>query len=95
MNLLWAIVLDNVKNILSQPEIQMLFSENPDVYVKKTSSNSDSAPANYSKAHLFVLGFFQTENLLHSVILVRLMQLTPLEKHVIIQLVVSVLRVKY
>ena len=30
-------MLDNVKNILSQPKLQMLFSENPDVYnyVKK------------------------------------------------------------
>ena len=59
-------MLDNVKNIPSQPEIQMLFSENPDVYVKKTSSNSDLAPANYPKAHLFVLEFFHSETLLHS-----------------------------
>ena len=51
-------MLDNVKNILAQPKIQILFSENPDVYVKKTSSNLDSAPANYPKAHLFGLEFF-------------------------------------
>ena len=59
-------MLDNVKNILSQPETQMLFSEIL-TSTQKKRLNLDSALANYPKAHLLVLELFQTENLLHSV----------------------------
>ena len=57
MKLLWAMVLDNVKDVLSQPEIQTLFPEDPDVCVKRQVQNSDSAPANRPGARLFALGF--------------------------------------
>ena len=62
------IVLDNVKNILSQPEIQTLFSENPDVYVKKQVQIRTQRPQITLKHICLLLSFVQTENLLHSVI---------------------------
>ena len=61
-------MLDNVKNILSQPEIQMLFSENPDVHVKKQVQIRTQRPQITLKHICLFLSFFQTENLLHSVI---------------------------
>ena len=62
-------MLDNVKNILSQPEIQMLFSENPDVYVKKQVQIRTQRPQITLKHICLFLSFVQTENLLHSVII--------------------------
>ena len=64
-------MLDNVKNILSQPEIQMLFSENPDVYVKKQVQIRTQRPQITLKHICLFLSFLQTENLLHSVIITR------------------------
>ena len=61
-------MLDNVKNILSQPEIQMLFSEKPDVYVKKKVQIRTQRPQITPMHISLFLSFFQTENLLHSVI---------------------------
>ena len=61
-------MLDNVKNILSQSEIQMLFSENPDVYVKKQVQIRTQRPQIILMHICLFLSFFQTENLLHSVI---------------------------
>ena len=76
-------MLDKINNILFQPETPMFVSENPDVNIKNkkivdsqcsetvktTSLNLESVPENYPNAHLFVSEFFfQTKNLLHSVI---------------------------
>ena len=78
-------MLDNVKNILSQPEIQMLFSENPDLYVKKRVQIRTQRPQIALKHICLFLSFLQTENLLHSVIgemigqasLINLMSMSP------------------
>jgi len=59
-------VPDNVKNILSQPEIQKLFSKNPDVYVKKQVQIRTQHPQITLKHISLFLSFFQTENLLNS-----------------------------
>ena len=61
-------MLDNVKNILTQPKIQILFSENPDVYVKIQVRIWIQRPQITLKHICLVLRFFQTENLLHSVL---------------------------
>ena len=59
-------MLVNVKNTLIPPEIQMLFSENPDVYVKKQVQIRTQRPQITLKHICLFLSFFQTENLLHS-----------------------------
>ena len=61
-------MLDNLKNILIPSEIQMLFSENPDVYAKKQVQIRTQRPQIALKHICLFLSFFQTENWLHSVI---------------------------
>ena len=61
-------MLDNLKNILSQPKIHMLFSENPDVYVKKQVQMRIKRQQITLKHICLFLSFFQSENLLHSII---------------------------
>ena len=56
------------KKIFYLNQIQMLFSENPDVYVKKQVQIRTQRPQITLKRICLFLSFFQSKNLLHSVI---------------------------
>ena len=61
-------MLHNVKKSFILTKIQMLFSENPDVYVKKQVQIRTQRPQITLKHICLFLSFFQSKNLLHSVI---------------------------
>ena len=61
-------MLHNVKKSFILTKIQMLFSENPDVYVKKQVQIRTQRPQITLKHMCLFLSFFQSKNLLHSVI---------------------------
>ena len=60
-------MLHNVKKYFILTKIQMLFSENPDVYVKKQVQIRTQRSQITLKHICLFLSFFQSRNLLHSV----------------------------